>query len=116
MRTNEEVKRMFGQLDIVTAIKRNHVPRNHVQRIMDNRDVRKVLIKNPGGRRRRRGRFRKRWVEDVEELPSGSGTVAQTSGEQRRVEVTGVGGPGSAVAVSSVVSSVVKLRATRALH
>ncbi|PSN43615.1 hypothetical protein C0J52_16375 [Blattella germanica] len=67
--TREEqwLLRLFGQPDIVVKIKQERIRwAGHVQRMSDTRTAKKIFIGKLEGRRRR-GRPRKRWIDDVEE-------------------------------------------------
>lgn len=67
IRTNAELKILYGESDLVTEIKRSRLRwLGHVQRMEDSNPVKKVFLGKPQGRRSR-GRPRKRWLEDVEE-------------------------------------------------
>jgi hypothetical protein len=67
MRTNTEIQELFKQPDIVVTIKTGRIRwAGHVQRMPETRSVKKVFFGKPDGRRRR-GRPRKRWLDDLEE-------------------------------------------------
>ena len=67
IRTNSELQRLFGQPDIVVKIKQERIRwAGHVQRMSETRTAKKIFIGKLEGRRRR-GRPRKRWIDDVEE-------------------------------------------------
>lgn len=66
IRTNEEIRLLYNEPDLVTSVKMRRIGwLGHVQRMEEERLPRKALTEHPGGRRRR-GRPRKRWLEDVE--------------------------------------------------
>ena len=67
IRTNSELQRLFGQPDIVVKIKQERIRwAGHVQRMSETRTAKNIFIGKLEGRRRR-GRPRKRWIDDVEE-------------------------------------------------
>jgi hypothetical protein len=67
MRTNTEIQELFKQPDIVVTIKKGRIrSAGHVKRMPETRNVKKVFLGKPDGRRRR-GRPRKRWLDDLEE-------------------------------------------------
>ena len=67
IRTNHEIQEMYGRADIVTEIKMRRLSwLGHMERMSEERGVKKVYRGVPGGRRLR-GRPRKRWSDDVEE-------------------------------------------------
>jgi hypothetical protein len=67
MRTNIEIQELFKQPDIVVTIKKGRIRcAGHVQRMPETRSVKKVFLGKPDWRRRR-GRPRKRWLDDLEE-------------------------------------------------
>lgn len=66
IRTNEELRELYNEPDIVTFIKKGRLRWiGHVERMDSTRVPRKMLYGKPGGSRRR-GRPRTRWVDDVE--------------------------------------------------
>jgi hypothetical protein len=67
MRTNIDIQELFKQPDIVVTIKKGRITwAGHVQRMPETRIVKKVFLGKPDGRRRK-GRPRKRWLDDLEE-------------------------------------------------
>uniref|UniRef100_A0A146MAV6 Uncharacterized transposon-derived protein F52C9.6 n=1 Tax=Lygus hesperus TaxID=30085 RepID=A0A146MAV6_LYGHE len=67
IRTNAELRRLYGEPDIVAFIKRGRCRwLGHVERMPAERYPKKALNGAPGGRRLR-GRPRRRWLEDVED-------------------------------------------------
>jgi hypothetical protein len=61
------LRNIYGQQDITTEIKSNRLEwLGHVARMEDNRMVKKVFEGHVGGRRKI-GRPRKRWLDDIEE-------------------------------------------------
>jgi hypothetical protein len=66
-RTNEEVKQLYGELDIVTEIKKGRLRwLGHVARMSDERVVKRLYQNIPEGSRNV-GRPRLRWMDDVRE-------------------------------------------------
>jgi hypothetical protein len=58
---------LFKQPDIVVTIKKGRIRwAGHVQRMPETRSVKKVFLGKPDWRRRR-GRPRKRWLDELEE-------------------------------------------------
>jgi hypothetical protein len=58
---------LFKQPDIVVTIKKGRIRwPGHVQRMPETRSVKRVFLGKHNGRRRR-GRPRKRWLDDLEE-------------------------------------------------
>jgi hypothetical protein len=58
---------MYGQPDIIAEIKSKGLEwLRHVARMGENRMVKKNSVGHPGGRRKT-GRPRKRWLDDIEE-------------------------------------------------
>jgi hypothetical protein len=67
MTTNEEVHRIYQELDLVTTIKTLRLKRlGHVNRMEDHKEPKTALQSIPGGGRRR-GKSRKRWLDDMED-------------------------------------------------
>ncbi|PSN42061.1 hypothetical protein C0J52_15581 [Blattella germanica] len=67
IRTNTELQELFGQPDIVVKIKQERIRWvGHVQKMSETRTVKNIFIGKLDGRRRR-GRPRKRRIDDVEE-------------------------------------------------
>lgn len=67
IRTNAELKDLYKKPDIVSEIKGNRLRwLGHVERMPEERIVKKVFSGKPGGRRMR-GRPRLRWQDDVEQ-------------------------------------------------
>jgi hypothetical protein len=65
MRTNEEVYRIYQELDLVTIIITSRLKwLGNVNRMEDHREPKRVLQGIPGGRRRR-GKPRKKWQDYV---------------------------------------------------
>ena len=60
---------MYGEPDIVSDIKISRIKwAGHVQRMPEASTLKKILTGRPGGRKRRRmGRTRKRWVNDLDD-------------------------------------------------
>jgi hypothetical protein len=66
IRTNEEAYRIYKEMDLVTAIKTLRLKwLGHVNRMEDHREPKRALQGIPGGGRRR-GKPRKRWLDDIE--------------------------------------------------
>lgn len=66
-RTNQELRALYQEPDIVTEIKTGRLRwAGHVQRLPETSTTKKIFTGGPGGRRRR-GRPRKRWVDDLED-------------------------------------------------
>jgi len=64
-RTNEEVKHLYGELDIVTEIIKGRLRwLGHVERMSEERVVKRLYQNTPEGSRRV-GRPRLRWMDDV---------------------------------------------------
>jgi hypothetical protein len=67
IRTNGEIQQLYQKPDIVVEIKRARMRwAGHVQRMPEERVVKKSFTGQPGGSRRK-GRPRLRWVDDLEE-------------------------------------------------
>jgi hypothetical protein len=68
IRTNQELRELYKDLDIAADIKSNRLEQTQRLVRMDYiRVVKKVFESELEGRRRRRGRSRLRWLEDAEE-------------------------------------------------
>ncbi|XP_039289321.1 uncharacterized protein LOC120352505 [Nilaparvata lugens] len=66
LRKNDELYNLYGQPSIVTEIRRARIRwLGHVERMPETRTARMSLYQQPGGQRKR-GRPRKRWLDDVE--------------------------------------------------
>ncbi|XP_039299202.1 uncharacterized protein LOC120355027 [Nilaparvata lugens] len=66
IRTNQELRELFGNPDIVSEIKVRRLSwLGHLERMSDSRSAKKVHRMNPGGRRLK-GRPRMRWIDDIE--------------------------------------------------
>ncbi|PSN33932.1 hypothetical protein C0J52_23017, partial [Blattella germanica] len=66
IRTNSDLQTLFGQPDIVVKIKQERIRwTGHVQRMSETRTAKKIFIRKLEGSGRRRGRPRKRWIDDV---------------------------------------------------
>jgi hypothetical protein len=64
IRTNEEVYRIYQEMDLVTIIKTLRLKwLGHVNRMEDHREPKRALYIPGSGRRR--GKPRKRWLDDV---------------------------------------------------
>jgi hypothetical protein len=64
IRKNNEVSKLYGELKLVADVKNRRLQYlGHVVR-MENRDPKLILDQHPGGRRKP-GRLRKRWLDDV---------------------------------------------------
>jgi hypothetical protein len=67
IRTKGEIQQLYQKPDIVVEIKRERMRwAGHVQRMPEERVVKKIFPGQPGGSRRK-GRPRLRWVDDLEE-------------------------------------------------
>jgi hypothetical protein len=67
IRTNEEVYRIYKEMDLVTVIKTlRRKWLGHVNRMEDHREPKRVLQGIPGGGTRK-GKPRKRWLDDMED-------------------------------------------------
>jgi hypothetical protein len=67
IRNNQELRNMYRQPDIIAEIKSKGLEcLEHVARMEENRLVKRVLEGHPGGRRKT-GRPRKQWLDDIEE-------------------------------------------------
>jgi hypothetical protein len=65
IRTNEELRELYEDLDIVADIKQNRLEWiRHIIRLDQGRTVKQIFESNPEGSRR--GRPRLRWLEDIE--------------------------------------------------
>jgi hypothetical protein len=66
-RNNQELRNMYGQPEIIGDIKSKRLGwLGHVVRMEEDRMVNRIFEGHPGGRRKT-GRPRKRWLDDVEE-------------------------------------------------
>jgi len=66
IRTNQELRELYRNLDLVANIKRKRLERiGHVVRMDQERIYKKIFESKPEGSRRR-GRPRLRWLDDVE--------------------------------------------------
>ena len=66
-RTNEDVRQLYGELDIVTDIKKRRLRwLGHVERMSEERVVKRLYQNTPEGSRNV-GRPRLRWMDDVRE-------------------------------------------------
>jgi hypothetical protein len=66
IKMNHEIRDKFKSPDIISAIKLRRLEwLGHVMRMNETRVARKILDNKPG-RKRRRGRPRLRWLDDVE--------------------------------------------------
>ncbi|PSN56106.1 hypothetical protein C0J52_10651 [Blattella germanica] len=92
IRKNSELRKLFGQPDIVVKIKQERIRwAGHVQRISETGTAKKVFIGKLEGRRRR-GRPRKRWIDDVEEDLRKMGVTVDAGEEKPRTGMDGEGG------------------------
>jgi hypothetical protein len=67
IRNNQELRNMYGQPEIIGDIKSKRLGwLGHVVRLEEDRMVKRIFEGHPGGRRKT-GRPRKRWLDDVEE-------------------------------------------------
>jgi hypothetical protein len=67
IRSNQELRCMYQDLDLVTTIRKSRLKwLGHVHRMSSQRGPKMALEGNPGGRRRK-GRSRKRWLDDVQD-------------------------------------------------
>jgi hypothetical protein len=67
IRSNQELRCMYQDLDLVTTIRKSKLKwLGHVHRISSQRGPKMTLEGNSGGRRRK-GRARKRWLDDVQD-------------------------------------------------
>jgi hypothetical protein len=67
IRSNQELRCMYQDLDLVTTIRRSRLKwLGHVHRMNSQRKPKMALEGNPGGRRRK-SRSRKRWLDDVQD-------------------------------------------------
>ncbi|PSN29914.1 hypothetical protein C0J52_23870 [Blattella germanica] len=67
IRTNIELQGLFGQPDIVVEIKQDRIKwAGHIQSMSETHTVINIFIGKLEGKRRR-GRPRKRWIDDIEE-------------------------------------------------
>jgi hypothetical protein len=67
IRTNKELMALYQELDTVTEIKKARLKwLGHVERMSEDRVIKKLYMSKPEGRRRV-GRPKMRWLDDVEE-------------------------------------------------
>jgi hypothetical protein len=67
IRRNRELEELYNHPNIVAEIKCNRLRwLGHVERMPEDRMVKKIYLGHPSGRRLR-GRPRKRWLDDVED-------------------------------------------------
>jgi hypothetical protein len=67
VRKNAELQELYGEQDLVAFIKTGRLRwSGHVERTEDNRVPKRMLYGRPGGRRKK-GRPRLRWLDEVEE-------------------------------------------------
>ena len=72
-RTNEEVRQLYGELVIVTEIKKGRLRwLGHVERMSEERVVKRLYQNTPEGSRSVGG-SRLRWMDDVREEPEKDG-------------------------------------------
>jgi hypothetical protein len=65
IRTNDEVYKLYGELELIVEVKKRRLQYLcHVVRMEEDRFPKKILDQHPGGRRKP-GRTRKRWLDDV---------------------------------------------------
>jgi hypothetical protein len=65
VRTNDKVYKLYGELKLVAEVKKRGLPYlGHVVRMEEDGVPKKILDQHPGGRRKP-GRLRKRWLDDV---------------------------------------------------
>ncbi|XP_066901575.1 uncharacterized protein [Halyomorpha halys] len=65
IRSNDEIKELYGEPDILCAIKKSRLRwLGHVERIETCRLPKRMLNGAPGGKRKR-GRPRRRWLDDL---------------------------------------------------
>jgi hypothetical protein len=65
MKTNDEVYKFNGELELVAEVKKRRLQYlGHVVRMEEDRVPKEILDQHPGGRRKP-GRPRKRWLDDV---------------------------------------------------
>jgi hypothetical protein len=65
IRENEEVYKLYGELQLVAEVKKRRLQYvSHVVRLEEDRVTKKILDQHPGDRRKP-GRPRKRWLDDV---------------------------------------------------
>jgi hypothetical protein len=85
-RTNEEVKQLYGELDTVTEKKERLRWLGHVERMSEERVVKRLYQNTPEGSRNI-GRPRLRWMDDVKE--DLTRRVSRTGGYVHKEETTG---------------------------
>jgi hypothetical protein len=62
---NDEVHKLYGKLELVSEVKKRRLQYlGHVVRMEEKRVPKKILDQHPEGRRKP-GRLRKRWLDDV---------------------------------------------------
>jgi hypothetical protein len=67
IRSNQELRYMYQDLDLVITVRKSRLKwLGHVRRMSSQRGPEMALEGNPGGRRRK-GRPRKRWLDDVQD-------------------------------------------------
>jgi hypothetical protein len=67
IRNKQELRNMYGQPQIIGDIKSKRLGwLGHVVRMEEDRMVKRIFERHPGGRRKT-GKPRKRWLDDVEE-------------------------------------------------
>jgi hypothetical protein len=65
MRMNDEVYKLYGELELVVKVRKRRLQYlGHVVRMEEDRVPKKILDQHPGGRRKS-DRLRKRWLDDV---------------------------------------------------
>jgi hypothetical protein len=96
IKTNHEILEKFKSPDIISVIKLRILEwLGHVMRMNETRVARKILDHKPGGKRRR-GRPRLRWLDDVEaDLRSMEGKEMENESiKQRRMDIDHKGSQG----------------------
>jgi hypothetical protein len=65
IRMNDEIHKLYGELELVAEVKKRRLQYlGHVVRMEEDRISKKILDQHPGGRRKP-GKLRKRWLYDV---------------------------------------------------
>jgi hypothetical protein len=65
IRTNDQVYKLYEELELVAEVKKRRLQYlGHVVRMEEDRVPKKILDQHPGSRRKP-GRTRKRWLDDV---------------------------------------------------